>query len=88
MENAVTIAKTLDQKSIPYFGGINSPYIWMKCPDGLSSWAFFDELLNRCGVVGTPGTGFGKNGEGFFRLTSFGDHQDTKEAMRRFSNSF
>lgn len=88
MENAAVIARALEQKNIPYFGGLNSPYIWMKCPEGLSSWEFFDELLNRCSVVGTPGAGFGKNGEGFFRLTSFGDHQSTKEAMQRFLNAF
>ncbi len=88
MKNASVIAEALSAKNIPYFGGINSPYIWMKCPEGLKSWAFFDELLNRCSVVGTPGAGFGANGEGFFRLTSFGNHQDTIEAMERFSAAF
>ena len=88
MKNASVIAEALSAKGIPYVGGINSPYIWMKCPEGLKSWEFFDELLNRCSVVGTPGAGFGANGEGFFRLTSFGNHQDTIEAMERFSAAF
>lgn len=88
MKNASVIAEALSAKRIPYFGGINSPYIWMKCPEGLKSWEFFDELLNRCSVVGTPGAGFGANGEGFFRLTSFGNHEDTREAMERFSKAF
>ena len=71
-ENGRIIASALDEMGIFYTGGKNSPYIWLECPNGMSSWEFFDRLLNEIGVVGTPGAGFGKNGEGFFRLTSFG----------------
>ena len=69
-----------------YTGGKNSPYIWLECPNGMSSWEFFDRLLNEIGVVGTPGAGFGKNGEGFFRLTSFGDREKTIEAVERLKS--
>ena len=64
-----------------FTGGENSPYIWHKVPDGMTSWEFFDYLLNEAEVVGTPGSGFGKNGEGFFRLTAFGTLEKTQEAM-------
>ena len=83
-ENARIITSAFDELGITYFGGKNSPYIWMKCPDGMDSWTFFDRLLNDAGVVGTPGSGFGENGEGFFRLTSFSNHENTTEAMERF----
>lgn len=83
-ENAKIIASTLDEMGIYYTGGKNSPYIWFKCPNGMGSWEFFDKLLTEANVVGTPGEGFGKNGEGFFRLTAFGDRDRTKEAMERF----
>lgn len=83
-ENAKIIASTLDEMGIYYTGGKNSPYIWLKCPNGMGSWEFFDKLLSEANVVGTPGAGFGKNGEGFFRLTAFGDRERTKEAMKRF----
>ncbi len=83
--NAAVIASCLDELGIWYTGGKNSPYIWMKCPDGMQSWAFFDRLLEEANVVGTPGSGFGKNGEGYFRLTAFGTHEDTQEACRRIS---
>lgn len=83
-ENAHIIASTLDEMGIYYTGGKNSPYIWLKCPDGLGSWEFFDKLLEEANVVGTPGEGFGKNGEGYFRLTAFGDRERTKQAMQRF----
>ena len=83
-ENAKIITTAFDELGITYFGGKNSPYIWMKCPNGMDSWTFFDYLLKNVGVVGTPGAGFGKNGEGFFRLTSFSNHENTQEAMRRF----
>lgn len=83
-ENAKIIASTLDEMGIWYTGGKNSPYIWFKCPNGMGSWEFFDKLLSEANVVGTPGEGFGKNGEGFFRLTAFGDRDRTKEAMERF----
>lgn len=82
-ENARIIANTLDKLGIWYTGGVNSPYIWLKCPNDMGSWEFFDLLLNEANVVGTPGEGFGKNGAGYFRLTSFGDREATKEAMAR-----
>ena len=81
-ENARIMAKTMDELGIWYTGGINSPYIWLRC--GMDSWEFFDKLLNEIQVAGTPGSGFGKCGEGFFRLTAFNTHENTLEAMRRF----
>lgn len=85
-ENAKVISSTLDEMGIKYTGGKNSPYIWLKCPDGMDSWEFFDYLLKEANVVGTPGSGFGKNGEGWFRLTAFGDKDKTVEAMKRIKN--
>ena len=82
-ENARIIGAALDELGIYYTGGKNSPYIWLECPDNMKSWDFFDMLLTKAQVVGTPGAGFGKNGEGFFRLTSFGDRDKTIEAMDR-----
>ena len=82
-ENAKIIAEALDELGVWYTGGINSPYIWLKCPNGMGSWEFFDFLLEQANVVGTPGAGFGDNGEGFFRLTAFGDRENTKEAVAR-----
>ena len=82
-ENAKIIAEALDELGIWYTGGINSPYIWLQCPNGMGSWEFFDFLLEQANVVGTPGAGFGNNGEGFFRLTAFGDRDNTKEAVER-----
>ncbi len=84
MKNAQVIAETLREMGIWFCGGENSPYIWLKCPGGMSSWEFFDYLLANANVVGTPGAGFGKNGEGFFRLTAFGNHNNVIEAMKRF----
>lgn len=81
--NARTIAECMDALGVWYTGGKNSPYIWLKCPDGMGSWEFFDHLLENAQVVGTPGAGFGKNGEGFFRLTAFGSEEVTKEAVER-----
>ncbi len=81
--NAKTIADCLDELGIWYTGGKHSPYIWLKCPDGMDSWTFFDYLLENANVVGTPGSGFGKNGEGFFRLTAFGTHENTERACAR-----
>ena len=83
-ENARIMADTLDKLDIFYTGGINSPYIWLRCPGGLDSWTFFDKLLEQANVVGTPGEGFGANGEGFFRLTAFNTREKTAEAMQRF----
>ncbi len=84
MKNAKVIADTFDEIGITYTGGKNSPYIWFKCPFGMGSWEFFDKLLNEAEVVGTPGEGFGKNGDGWFRLTAFNTLENTKEAMERF----
>ncbi len=84
--NAEVITKTLDELSIWYTGGKNSPYIWLKCPNNMKSWEFFDLLLTKANVVGTPGAGFGSGGEGFFRLTAFGSYENTKEAMERIKN--
>lgn len=81
-KNAALMAETLTELSIPFTGGLNSPYIWMQCPNGMDSWTFFDYLLNETGIVGTPGSGFGKNGEGFFRLTAFSTYENTAEAMK------
>ena len=81
-KNAALMAETLTELSIPFTGGLNSPYIWMQCPNGMDSWTFFDYLLNEAGIVGTPGSGFGKNGEGFFRLTAFSTYENTAEAMK------
>ncbi len=83
MENARTIAAAMEEMGIWFTGGKHSPYIWLKCPNGMKSWDFFDLLLEKANVVGTPGAGFGKNGEGFFRLTAFGDKQNTAEAVER-----
>ena len=82
-ENARIMADTLTKMGIWFCGGVHSPYIWMQCPGGMTSWEFFDDLLAKTGIVGTPGSGFGRNGEGFFRLTAFGSTENTKEAMRR-----
>jgi len=87
-KNAKIISDTLDKLNIKYTGGKNSPYIWLKCPDNMNSWDFFDLLLTKIGVVGTPGAGFGKNGENWFRLTSFNTTEKTVEAMERFYNLF
>ncbi|MDE5584570.1 MAG: LL-diaminopimelate aminotransferase [Ruminococcus sp.] len=83
-ENARIISETMDKLGIKFTGGVNSPYIWFKCPNDMKSWDFFDLMLEKIAVVGTPGVGFGKNGEGWFRLTAFGDRQRTIEAMERF----
>lgn len=81
--NAKVIAEGLKELGIWFTGGENSPYIWLKCPNGMKSWEFFDYLLENAQVVGTPGAGFGVNGEGFFRLTAFGSAEVTKEAVER-----
>lgn len=82
--NAKLLSDMMRKKGIRFFGGINSPYVWFECPNGMDSWDFFDYLLENIQVVGTPGAGFGKNGQKFFRLTSFGSRENTEEAMRRF----
>ena len=83
MENAGIIGEVLKEKGIEFTGGENSPYLWLKCPNGMGSWEFFDFLLNNAQVVGTPGAGFGDAGEGYFRLTSFGSRESTLEAADR-----
>ena len=82
-ENAKIIKEGLKKAGIISYGGINSPYIWLKTPNNMKSWDYFDLLLEKYNIVGTPGVGFGPSGEGFFRLTAFGDREKTKEAMRR-----
>lgn len=82
-KNAEIITSALDQIGIQYTGGKNSPYIWLRCPNETDSWSFFDMLLSEIGVVGTPGAGFGKNGENFFRLTAFSDNESTAKAMEK-----
>ena len=86
--NAKVISDTLDKLGIDYTGGKNSPYIWLKCPDNMNSWDYFDLLLTKIGVVGTPGAGFGNNGKNYFRLTSFNTLEKTQEAMDRFYELF
>ncbi len=86
--NAKIIADTMDEVGVRYYGGINSPYIWFECPFNMYSWDFFDFMLDKIQVVGTPGAGFGKNGDNFFRLTSFNNKANTEEAMARFKTLF
>ena len=88
MENARRIRTGLEQAGFRVFGGEHAPYIWMRTPDGLSSWEFFDELLNKAQIVGTPGSGFGPSGEGYFRLSAFNSHENVDEAISRIKNSF
>ena len=85
--NAAVIAAALDEAGIWYCGGKNSPYIWMQCPGGMKSWDFFDHLLEHAGVVGTPGAGFGAQGEGYFRLTGFGDAEKTRLAAQKLKEA-
>lgn len=87
-ENAKIISDVLKKHNIWHIGGQHSPYIWLKCPNDMKSWEFFDYLLENIQVVGTPGSGFGKNGEGYFRLTSFGSRENTKEAVERMDKLF
>ncbi|MDD6788733.1 MAG: LL-diaminopimelate aminotransferase [Lachnospira sp.] len=84
MENARMIREGLTEAGFTCSGGVNSPYVWLKTPDGMTSWEFFDYLLEKGHVVGTPGSGFGPSGEGYFRLTAFGSHENTKAAIERF----
>ena len=86
MENARIIKSALESLGMTCYGGVNAPYIWCKTPDNLSSWEFFDLLLNKIQIVGTPGSGFGKAGEGFFRFTAFGDRDATLEAVERLKS--
>jgi len=88
MQNADVIKSALESIGLTCYGGVNAPYIWCSTPDGMTSWDFFDLLLNRVQVVGTPGSGFGKAGEGFFRFTAFGRREDTAEAVERIKSVF
>ncbi|MFV0636012.1 LL-diaminopimelate aminotransferase [Mitsuokella sp. WILCCON 0060] len=85
MENARIIREGLKAAGLQAFGGVNAPYIWLKTPNNMSSWDFFDKLLHEVNIVGTPGAGFGPCGEGYFRLTSFGSRENTKRAVARFA---
>ena len=87
MENAKIIREGLNEVGLQAYGGVNAPYIWLKTPNDMKSWDFFDKLLNEVNVVGTPGAGFGPCGEGYFRLTSFGDRNNTIEAMKRIKSN-
>lgn len=87
-KNAKVIMDALDKCGFWYVGGKNSPYVWMKCPNNMGSWEFFDYLLDELQIVGTPGVGFGSCGEGFLRLSAFGDPDDTKEAAKRIVEHF
>lgn len=84
MTNAKIIREGLLSIGLQVFGGVNAPYIWLKTPNGMDSWSFFDKLLKEANIVGTPGVGFGPSGEGYFRLTAFGSKENTEEAIGRF----
>ncbi len=88
LENAKLIKNGLEEAGFTTYGGENSPYIWLKVPDGMTSWEFFDKLLEKANVVGTPGSGFGDFGEGYFRLTAFGTIENSKEAIRRIKETY
>jgi len=88
LENARIIREQLTSVGIDVYGGINAPYVWVKTPGGLSSWDFFDQLLQRCHVVGTPGSGFGAAGEGYFRISAFNSRANVEEAMARITAAF
>ena len=88
MENAKIIRDRLTAAGLQVYGGINAPYVWVKTPDGLSSWDFFDKLLTNCHVVGTPGSGFGAAGEGYFRISAFNSRENVEEAMSRITAKF
>ena len=83
MENAKIIKQGLEEAGFKVYGGVNSPYVWLKVPQNISSWEFFDKLLEEVNIVGTPGSGFGPSGEGYFRLTAFVTRENTIEAMKR-----
>lgn len=87
-ENAKYMKEKLENVGFTVYGGVNSPYLWLKIPGGMKSWEFFDKLLNEAAVIGTPGVGFGNCGEGFFRLTAFSSKEDTQEAITRITNLF
>ena len=86
MTNAQIMKEGLEAAGLKVYGGVNAPYLWVKTPNGLSSWRFFEQMLYEANVVGTPGVGFGPSGEGYIRLTAFGERNDCIEAMRRIKN--
>lgn len=86
MENAKIIKEGLEEAGYEVYGGVNSPYVWMRTPNNMSSWDFFDKLLQEVNVVGTPGSGFGPSGEGYFRLTAFATRENTVKAIERIKN--
>jgi LL-diaminopimelate aminotransferase len=88
LENAKMIREKLTEAGISVYGGVNAPYVWVKTPNGLSSWDFFDKLLQTCNVVGTPGSGFGAAGEGYFRISAFNSRENVEEAMKRITEKF
>ncbi len=88
MENAKIIREQLTAAGIKVYGGVNAPYVWVQTPNGLSSWDFFDKLLQTCNVVGTPGSGFGAAGEGYFRISAFNSRDNVNEAMKRITEKF
>ena len=87
MDNARMMKKGLEASGLTVYGGINAPYLWVKTPDGISSWRFFSQMLYEANVVSTPGVGFGPSGEGFIRLTAFGSHEDSEEGIRRIQHN-
>lgn len=88
MENAAIIREKLTAAGLQVHGGVNAPYVWVKTPNNLSSWDFFDKLLHTCNVVGTPGSGFGAAGEGYFRISAFNSRENVEEAMKRITDKF
>ncbi|PSB02026.1 LL-diaminopimelate aminotransferase [Merismopedia glauca] len=88
LENAQIIREKLTTAGLDVYGGVNAPYVWVKTPAGLSSWDFFDKLLQVCHVVGTPGSGFGACGEGYFRISAFNSRENVEEAMKRITENF
>ncbi len=88
LENAAIIREQLTATGLKVYGGVNAPYVWVQTPNGLSSWDFFDKLLHNCNVVGTPGSGFGAAGEGYFRISAFNSRANVEEAMKRITETF
>jgi LL-diaminopimelate aminotransferase len=88
LENATIIREQLTAAGLKVYGGVNAPYVWVQTPNGLSSWDFFDKLLHNCNVVGTPGSGFGAAGEGYFRISAFNSRANVEEAMKRITATF
>jgi len=87
MSNAKLIREGLTSIGMKVYGGVNAPYVWAKTPGNTTSWQFFDELLSKAHVVGTPGSGFGASGEGYFRLSAFNSRENVEEALRRIKQT-